>query len=139
MGERLTAERLAEIRACCESRVFGGDAVEFVDDLLGEVDALTAELRVVVAANGQLRQALEFYADEDNFFQNYEDETSCLIVCPALKDDGERAREALMDMVETVSPAPRLEMFARRQRLGWDTWGNEALNHVTLASSGSSS
>ncbi len=22
--------------------------------------------------------------------------------------------------VETVSPAPRLEMFARRQRLGWD-------------------
>jgi N6-adenosine-specific RNA methylase IME4 len=24
------------------------------------------------------------------------------------------------------------ELFARRQRLGWDTWGNEALEHVEL-------
>lgn len=40
--------------------------------------------------------------------------------------------EAFMDMVEQVSPGPRLELFARRQRLGWDTWGNEALNHVDL-------
>jgi N6-adenosine-specific RNA methylase IME4 len=29
-------------------------------------------------------------------------------------------------MVETVSPAPRLELFARGTRLGWDAWGNEA-------------
>lgn len=28
---------------------------------------------------------------------------------------------------------PYLELFARRQRLGWDTWGNEALEHVTIA------
>lgn len=40
--------------------------------------------------------------------------------------------EAFLDLVETVSPGPRLEMFARRQRLGWDTWGNEALNHVEM-------
>jgi N6-adenosine-specific RNA methylase IME4 len=40
--------------------------------------------------------------------------------------------EAFLDLVEHVSPAPRLEMFARRQRLGWDTWGNEALEHVAL-------
>lgn len=40
--------------------------------------------------------------------------------------------EAFLDLVETVSPAPRLEMFARRNRLGWDTWGNEALCHVSL-------
>lgn len=40
--------------------------------------------------------------------------------------------EAFLDMVETVSPGPYLELFARRQRLGWDTWGNEALNHVDL-------
>lgn len=33
--------------------------------------------------------------------------------------------EAFIDLVETVSPGPYLEMFARRQRLGWDTWGNE--------------
>lgn len=42
--------------------------------------------------------------------------------------------EAFLDIVERVSPAPRLEMFARRQRLGWDTWGNEALEHVEIAS-----
>lgn len=40
--------------------------------------------------------------------------------------------EAFLDMVERVSPAPHLELFARRNRLGWDTWGNEALNHVSL-------
>jgi N6-adenosine-specific RNA methylase IME4 len=33
--------------------------------------------------------------------------------------------EAFIDLVERVSPGPYLEMFARRQRLGWGTWGNE--------------
>jgi N6-adenosine-specific RNA methylase IME4 len=41
--------------------------------------------------------------------------------------------EAFLDMVERVSPSPRLEMFARRNRLGWDTWGDEALEHVEIA------
>jgi N6-adenosine-specific RNA methylase IME4 len=41
--------------------------------------------------------------------------------------------EAFLDLVEAVSPAPRLEMFARRNRLGWDTWGNESLEHVEVA------
>ena len=40
---------------------------------------------------------------------------------------------AFYDLVEQVSPGPYLELFARRQRLGWDTWGNEALEHVSLA------
>jgi N6-adenosine-specific RNA methylase IME4 len=41
--------------------------------------------------------------------------------------------EAFLDLVEQVSPGPYLEMFARRNRLGWDTWGNEALEHVDIA------
>lgn len=41
--------------------------------------------------------------------------------------------DAFLDLVERVSPAPRIELFARRQRLGWDTWGNEALNHVEMS------
>lgn len=45
-----------------------------------------------------------------------------------------RKPEAFLDLVETVSPGPYLEMFARRNRLGWDTWGNEALEHVEMAS-----
>jgi N6-adenosine-specific RNA methylase IME4 len=46
-----------------------------------------------------------------------------------------RKPEAFLDLVESVSPGPYLEMFARRQRLGWDTWGNEALQHVELSAS----
>ena len=30
------------------------------------------------------------------------------------------------DLVEKASPEPRLEMFARRRRFGWETWGDEA-------------
>lgn len=33
--------------------------------------------------------------------------------------------DAFFELVESVSPTPRQELFARRQRLGWDTWGNE--------------
>jgi N6-adenosine-specific RNA methylase IME4 len=40
--------------------------------------------------------------------------------------------EAFLDLVESVSPGPYLELFARRQRLGWDTWGHEALEHVEM-------
>jgi N6-adenosine-specific RNA methylase IME4 len=46
-----------------------------------------------------------------------------------------RKPELFLDLIETVTPAPRIELFARRQRLGWDTWGNEALNHIDLGAS----
>lgn len=44
--------------------------------------------------------------------------------------------EAFLDLVEQVSPGPYLELFARRNRLGWHTWGNECLEHVTLTATG---
>ena len=31
-------------------------------------------------------------------------------------------------VIEGVSPGPYLEMFARSNRLGWDSWGNECLS-----------
>ena len=40
--------------------------------------------------------------------------------------------EGLQDLVEQIVPGPYLEMFARRQRLGWDTYGDQALCHVDL-------
>lgn len=40
--------------------------------------------------------------------------------------------EAFLDIVEMVSPGPYLELFARRNRFGWDTWGNESLEHVEV-------
>lgn len=36
--------------------------------------------------------------------------------------------EVFMDVIECVAPEPRLEMFSRRARLGWDTWGNQSLH-----------
>lgn len=34
--------------------------------------------------------------------------------------------DSFYDMVEEQSPGPYLELFARRARLGWDLWGNQA-------------
>lgn len=30
-----------------------------------------------------------------------------------------------IELIEHVSPGPRVELFARSPRLGWDAWGNE--------------
>ncbi len=40
--------------------------------------------------------------------------------------------DAFYDLVEAVSPAPRLEMFSRRARFGWSYWGDQALQDVEL-------
>ena len=44
-----------------------------------------------------------------------------------------RKPEFFQDIIETVSEAPRLEMFARRYRAGWDVWGNEVESDISLA------
>ncbi len=40
--------------------------------------------------------------------------------------------EFFQDMIETSSDEPRLEMFARRERDGWDVFGNEVDNSISL-------
>lgn len=45
-----------------------------------------------------------------------------------------RKPDGFLDLVESASPGPYLELFARRQRLGWDSWGDEALEHVEVSS-----
>jgi len=44
--------------------------------------------------------------------------------------------EAFQDMVETVSPGPRLELFARRARPGWTVWGNEVEANSAISETG---
>lgn len=39
--------------------------------------------------------------------------------------------DAFLDLVERVSPAPRVELFCRRPRFGWDTWGHGYENQLT--------
>jgi N6-adenosine-specific RNA methylase IME4 len=42
------------------------------------------------------------------------------------RTDHSRKPPDFAEIIETLFPtAPRLEMFAREQRLGWDVWGNE--------------
>ena len=58
-----------------------------------------------------------------------------VVSLPAAVSGHSAKPEAWLDFIETVSPGPYLEMFARRNRLGWDTWGNEALEHVQIGGS----
>lgn len=54
---------------------------------------------------------------------------SALIKVGYSKRGGHSAKpEAFLDLVEQVSPGPYLEMFSRRARMGWDTWGDESLH-----------
>lgn len=36
------------------------------------------------------------------------------------------------EYIESVSPGPRVELFARRKRPGWDVWGNEVESDIEL-------
>ena len=38
--------------------------------------------------------------------------------------------EFFQDMIEMQSDGPRLELFARRKRDGWDSWGNEVESDI---------
>lgn len=40
--------------------------------------------------------------------------------------------DAFLDIVEAVSAGPYVELFARRERLGWDSWGNESANTAEM-------
>ena len=40
--------------------------------------------------------------------------------------------EAFQNIVESVSPGPYLELFARRKRPGWAVWGNEVESDICM-------
>ncbi len=42
------------------------------------------------------------------------------------KREHSRKPDELYDIIETCSPAPRIELFARGRRPGWSVWGNQA-------------
>ncbi len=42
--------------------------------------------------------------------------------------------DAFQEIVEAVSPGPYLELFARRKRDGWASWGNEIVSDVAIRS-----
>lgn len=40
--------------------------------------------------------------------------------------------EAFREIIERVSPGPRIELFARKETAGWDVWGNEVNSSIDL-------
>lgn len=40
--------------------------------------------------------------------------------------------EAFQDIIEAQSDGPRLELFARRKRAGWHSWGNEIESDIIM-------
>lgn len=44
--------------------------------------------------------------------------------------------EPFFDVVEKVSPGPYLELFARRKRPGWASWGNEIESDIIMPNAG---
>lgn len=53
-----------------------------------------------------------------------------IIEAPARKHSAKP--EASYAYIESVSATPRLELFARRERHGWDVWGNEVPCSIEL-------
>lgn len=51
-----------------------------------------------------------------------------------LSDRREHSRkpDEMYSVIESVSPGPYLEMFARNKRQGWHSWGNEVSNDVDI-------
>ena len=43
--------------------------------------------------------------------------------------------EASYELVEEVSPGPRLELFSRRKRANWHVWGNEVPCDISMGES----
>ena len=50
---------------------------------------------------------------------------------PRKKNHSQKPEE-FQTLVESVSPGPYLELFARRKRLGWSAWGNEIACDVEM-------
>jgi N6-adenosine-specific RNA methylase IME4 len=58
---------------------------------------------------------------------------SSVIAAPAAIFGHSAKPECFLDYIEQVSAGPYVELFARRDRFGWDTWGNESLGTAEVA------
>lgn len=53
------------------------------------------------------------------------------IISP-LKEHSKKPDEAREKIIELMGNLPRLELFAREKKDGWDVWGNEVINDVEI-------
>jgi N6-adenosine-specific RNA methylase IME4 len=98
---------------------------------LGQYMRYRGEL-LLLATRGQ--PSVPETAPENMVTTDYETEVEALYE-PRVKANGRpihsRKPSAFYGLIESVSPGPRLEMFSRGQRDGWDAWGNEVNKFTT--------
>ena len=58
-----------------------------------------------------------------------------VIVSP-VEEHSKKPDEARKRIVELMGDVPRIELFARQKMPGWDVWGNEAPDSITLPGKG---
>jgi N6-adenosine-specific RNA methylase IME4 len=51
----------------------------------------------------------------------------------AIRQEHSHKPEELYEIIERCSQGPYVELFARRKRPGWDSWGNEVASDVSFA------
>lgn len=56
------------------------------------------------------------------------------IITSPLQKHSKKPDEARERIVELMGDLPRIELFARQETPGWDTWGNEVENSIMLHS-----
>jgi len=54
------------------------------------------------------------------------------VVHTGLPQNHSQKPEEFYNLIESISPKPRLELFARNKRDGWDCWGNEVESDIEL-------
>lgn len=78
---------------------------------------------VLFATKGNLDT---FRKDQVNFIETLAEESGAAFY--AARGGHSEKPAAFYDMVERMSPGPYLDVFARKQRFNWDTFGNESFD-----------
>lgn len=88
---------------------------------LGGTYRITTEF-LLFATRGNLRAKERHTGTWFNVKRDYKNGYPCHSKKPAF----------FHELIERISPAPYLELFAREERKGWDVYGNEVVNSIAL-------
>ena len=61
------------------------------------------------------------------------------VILSRIEEHSKKPDEARKRIVELVGDLPRIELFARQKKDGWDTWGNEVESDIDLMKYGGES
>ena len=90
----------------------------------GERDRAEAAMKIQIGMGRQVRNAHEVCLVATRGRPDRLDlAASSVVIAPRLEHSAKP--DAFYDLVEKVSPGPYAELFARRERAGWDVYGDE--------------